>query len=124
MAKFSIYSKDGMSIRHEGEPQYSGTYMGVDYVEFKSVSSPYPIKWEIGDYVDYHRTGMRYRLYSLPMPKKVARKGEYGASFEYSNVQFHAATKELGIAPFRDLVPEDNRIHFSTRQEVSTYENV
>lgn len=124
MAKFTIYSKDGATVRHTGEPQYSGSYMGVDYVEFRSVSSPTPIDWQIGDYVDYYRTGKRYRLYSLPMPKKVARKGDNGASFEYSNVQLHGATKELEIAPFRDLVPKDNKIHFSTRPDVSTYEDV
>lgn len=124
MAKFTIYSKDGATVRHTGEPQYSGSYMGVDYVEFRSVSSPTPIDWQIGDYVDYYRTGKRYKLYSLPMPKKVARKGDYGASLEYSNVQLHGATKELEIAPFRDLVPKDNKIHFSTRPEVSTYEDV
>lgn len=123
MAKFTIYSKDG-KVRYEGEPQYSGSYMSVDYLEFRSISSPCIIDWERGDYVDYYRTGLRYKLYSHPMPKKVARKGEYGGAIEYSNVQFFAATKELEIAPFRDLVPEDNKIHFSTRPEVSTYENV
>lgn len=123
MARFSIYSKEG-TIRHTGEPQYSGSYMGVDYIEFRTISSPAPITWETGDYVDYERTGLRYRLYSLPMPNKVARRGDYGASFEYTNVQFFAATKELEIAPFRDLVHEDNLVHFSTRQTLSTYEDV
>ena len=124
MAKFSIYSKNGQSIRHTGEPHFSGSYMGVDYIEFRTVSSPVPVTWEIGDYVDYYRTGLRYKLYSLPMPNKVARRGEYGASFEYSNVQLHAATKELEIAPFRDIVTEDNLVHFSTKQDFSTYEDV
>lgn len=124
MAKFTIYSKDGRKVRHVGEPQYSGSYMGVDFVEFRSVNSPTLIEWQIGDYVDYFRTGKRYKLYSFPMPNKVARANSYGGSFEYSSVQFFAATKELEIAPFRDLVPEDNKIHFSTRPDVSTYENV
>lgn len=124
MARFTIYSKDGRKIRHVGEPQYSGSYMGVDVLEFRSINSPSPIEWQIGDYVDYFRTGKRYKLYSLPMPRKVARAGAYGGSFEYSNVQLFAATKELEIAPFRDLVPDDNKIHFSTRPDVSTYENV
>lgn len=124
MAKFTIYSKDGGKVRYVGEPQYSGSYMGVDFVEFRSVNSPTLIEWQIGDYVDYFRTGKRYKLYSFPMPNKVARANSYGSSFEYSSVQLFAATKELEIAPFRDLVPEDNEIHFSTRPDVSTYENV
>lgn len=124
MARFSIYSKDGKSIRYIGEPQYRGSYMGVDSIEFGSISSPNPIDWEIGDYIEYHRTGLTYKLYDLPQPKKTARKDKYGASFEYSNVKFYADTKELEIAPFRDLVPKDNTIHFSTRPEVNTYEDV
>lgn len=123
MAKFTIYSKDG-AVRYSGNPQYNGSYMGVDYLEFRSISSPVPIEWEIGDYVDYYRTGMRYRLYSLPQPNKVGRRGEYGASFEYANVQLHAATKELEIAPFRDVVIEDNKIHFSSRASFNTFEDV
>lgn len=124
MARLTVYSKDSQSVRYAGEPQYHGSYMGVDYIEFRTIASPVPISWEIGDYVDYSRTGMRYRLYGLPMPKKSARRNASGISFEYSNVQFFAPTKELEIAPFRDLVTDDNRIHFSTRPEVATYENV
>jgi hypothetical protein len=123
MARFTIYSKEG-AVRSSGTPQFNGSYMGVDYLEFRSISSPTPIDWERGDFVDYYRTGLRYKLYTTPQPKKVARGGEYGGSFEYSNVQFHAATKELEIAPFRDIAPEDNRIHFSTRADVSTFEDV
>lgn len=124
MSRFKIISKDSQSVRHEGAPQYNGAYLGVDYIEFRSISSPSIIDWEIGDYVDYLRTGKRYKLYSLPMPKKVARVGSYGGAIEYSNVQFFAATKELEIAPFKDLVADDNGIHFSTRPDVSTFEDV
>ena len=124
MSKFKVISRDATSVRYEGAPQYSGTYLGVDYIEFKNISSPNVIDWQIGDYVDYFRTGVRYKLYTLPMPKKVARVGSYGGAIEYSNVQFFAPTKDLEIAPFRDLVLNDNGIHFSTRQDVSTYEDV
>lgn len=124
MAKFSIYSRDGQKERYVGTPRFSSSYLGIDCIEFGTVTSPSPIEWEVGDYIDYSRTGMRYTLYSLPQPKKVARRNEYGAAFEYSNVQFFAATKQLEIAPFRDIVPEDNKLHFSTRPEVSTYEDI
>lgn len=124
MARFTIYSKEGNSIRHSGEPKYNGTYLNVPYVEFRSIESPTLINWEVGDFVDYYRTGFRYRLYSLPEPKKQARANSYGAAFVYSNVKFYEATKDLEIALFRDLVPEDNKIHFSTRPDVTTFENV
>lgn len=124
MARFTIYSKEGNGIRHSGEPKYNGTYLNVPYVEFRSIESPTLINWEVGDFVDYYRTGFRYKLYSLPEPKKQARANSYGAAFVYSNVKFYEATKDLEIALFRDLVPEDNKIHFSTRPDVTTFENV
>lgn len=125
MAKFSIYSKDGGSVRYSGEPKYNGSYLKVSYVEFSEIASPVPIAWEIGDYVDYTRTGLRYKLYSIPQPKKQARKNTSGEAFVYGNVQLYCATKELEIALFNDTVlDKDKNIHFSTRENVSTYENV
>lgn len=124
MARFKIQSKDGSAIRYEGKPRYIGTYLKPSYLEFSEIASPTPIAWEVGDYVDYPRTGMRYYLYSLPQASKNARKGSHGRAFTYSNVQLHAATKELEIAPFRDLVPNDNGIHFSTAPDVVTFEDV
>ena len=124
MAKFSIISRDGKTIRYTGCPKYTGTYLNVPYLEFATIESPTPINWQRGDFVVYHRTGLTYRLYTLPEPKKQARKDAYGAAFVYSNVKFYSAVKDFEIAPFRDLVSEDNKIHFSTRPEVNTFENV
>lgn len=124
MAKFDIISKGNGKVLATGCPKYTGTYLGVPYVEFTSIESPTLIDWSLGDYVDYYRTGLRYKLYSLPIPMKQARSGAYGAAFVYSNVKFYSAVKDLEIAPFRDIVPRDNNIHFTTRPEVSTYENV
>ena len=98
MARFNIISKDGKTIRYSGKPRYSGSYLKPSFLEFSEIASPAPIAWEVGDYVDYPRTGMRYRLYSIPQPSKNARKDSYGGAITYSNVQFHAATKELEIA--------------------------
>ena len=124
MARFEIISKDGESVRYKGKPKYVGTYLKPSYLEFSEIASPTPINWEIGDYVDYPRTGMRYRLYSIPQASKNAKREAHGRSFTYSNVQFFAATKELEIAPFKDLVLGDNGIHFSTSPDVATFENV
>lgn len=124
MARFEIKSKDGLSVRFSGKPRYNGSYLKPSYIEFSEVASPTPIAWEVGDYLDYSRTGMRYYLYSLPQPSKNARKGTNGGSFTYSNVQLYSATKDLEIALFRDLVDNDNNIHFSTSPDVVTFENV
>ena len=123
MAKFKIYSKDGQTVRYEGCPKYNGVYLKVSYLEFASISSPARIDWHVGDYVDYPRTGLRYTLRSIPPEKKIAKPGQSGDAFTYQNVQFMAQTQDLVVAPFRDLVPEDNGVHFSTQQAVSTYEN-
>lgn len=124
MARFSIYSKDGKSIRYSGKLKYNGTYLKPSYVEFAEIVSSEPISWEIGDYVDYSRTGLRYRLYTLPQPKKQARRGSVANAFVYENVQFYAATKMLERAIFHDLVRTDNGMHFSTRDNLTTYEDV
>lgn len=124
MARFNITSKDGQSVRFEGKPRYIGSYLKPSYIEFSEIASPTPIEWEVGDYVDYPRTGLRYKLYSIPQASKNAKKGAHGRSFTYSNVQLHAATKELEIALFRDLVDNDNNIHFSTSPDVATFEDV
>ena len=124
MARFEIKSKDGLSVRFSGKPSYNGSYLKPSYIEFDEIASPTPIAWEVGDYLDYSRTGMRYYLYSLPQPSKNARRGANGGSFTYSNVQLYSATKDLEIALFRDLVDNDNNIHFSTSPDVVTFENV
>ena len=81
MARFGIISKDGKEIRYEGKPRYIGTYLKPSYIEFSEIASPAPIEWQVGDYVDYPRTGMRYRLYSIPQATKNARKGSHGRAF-------------------------------------------
>lgn len=126
MAKYSIYSSDGQIVRYEGQPRYNGTYQKVSFLEFTKISSPNKIPWAVGDYIDYTgvgRTGLRYRLYELPQPEKLAAFGKCGESFVYHNVQFKAKTHDLEI-PFSDKVMGDNNHHFSTNSTVSTYENV
>ena len=123
MARFKIYSKDGQTVRYEGCPKYNGTYLKVSYLEFSSIASPTPIVWQVGDYVDYPRTGLRYTLRSIPSVRKKAKSGQTGDAFVYQNVQFMAQTQDLAVAPFIDLVPGDNGVHFSTQSAVSTFEN-
>lgn len=124
MARFFIKSADGQNNRYRGCPTYHGTFLKPAYIEFSQIASPTLIPWEIGDYVDYTRTGYRYRLYSVPQPEKRAVATAAGDSFVYHDVQLYCASKDLEIAPFRDLVISDNQIHFTTLPSVSTYEDV
>lgn len=124
MARFKIFSKDGRKVRYEGKLKYNGSFGKPSYVEFGTIASPTPIDFQVGDYVDYSRTGFRYKLYNIPTLEKSARRGQAGDAFVYKNVQFHCATKDLEIALFRDVVMYDNGIHFSSIPNVDTYENV
>lgn len=119
MAQFSIKSKNGNVTRAIGSPVYQGAYLKPGYLEFAEISSPVPIEWQAGDYVDYSRTGLRYKLYNTPKSRKQGEQNKYGASFVYENVQFFDICKELELAPFVDLVPGDNLIHFSTQNAVA-----
>lgn len=125
MARFTVYSAAGVK-KYEGAPVLTESYLKVSFLEFREVASPVPIEWALGDYVDYPRTGLRYQLYSIPVQtvRKQARRETYGAAFVYQNVQFYAPTKMLELAPFRDLVRGDNRIHFSTQNNISVWDDV
>lgn len=119
MAGFNIISSDGAVVKATGTPVYNGTFLKPGCLEFQEIGSPVPIDFQAGDYVDYPRTGLRYKLYSTPKVLKQGERNRYGGSFVYENVQFFDMTKELELAPFIDLVPFDNMIHFSTRNAVA-----
>jgi len=123
MAKFKIYSPAGTEI-YEGTPSFTGQYMAPGLLEFREIASPVPLDLVAGCYVDYTRTGFRYRIYGVPQVKKQARQRSYGGAFMYQNVQLYDASKMLEYCPFRDLVKGDNRIHFSTQPSISTFEGV
>lgn len=123
MAKFKIYSPAGTEI-YEGTPSFTGQYMAPGLLEFREIASPVPLDLVAGCYVDYTRTGFRYRIYGVPQVKKQARQRSYGGAFIYQNVQLYDASKMLEFCPFRDLVKGDNRIHFSTQPSISTFEGV
>lgn len=124
MAKFSIIPKGGGTARYSGCPTFTGTYLKPGMLEFREIASPTAIDWEVGDYVAYTRTGFTYRLYSIPQVKKQARPTMYGGAFVYQSVQFFDDSKQLEICPFRDLVPDDNRIHFSTQPAIAVFDDV
>ena len=126
MAKYTIYSRNGVA-KYTGCPTFQGAYLKPGYLEFREIASPVPIEWEVGDYVDYNRTGLRYTLYTVPQQsvRKQARRGSYGGAFVYSNVQFFDYTKLIELAPFRDLVPDlQQNVHFSTQPAVAVFDDV
>ena len=121
MAKFTIYSPSGTAL-YTGTPTFTGQYMKPGLLEFREVALPALVDLVPGCYVDYTRTGHRYRIYTAPQLKKQARSLTYGGAFVYQSVQLYDASKMLEYCPFRDLVLGDNRIHFSTQPSISTFE--
>lgn len=121
MARFTIYSPAGVAL-YEGTPTFTGQYMKPGLLEFREVAMPSLVDLVPGCYVDYTRTGNRYRIYTVPQLKKQARSLSYGGAYVYQSVQLYDASKMLEYCPFRDLVLGDNRIHFSTQPSISTFE--
>jgi len=124
MPAYSIISKDGLATRATGYPEYNGVFMGVSALTFRSIASPTPIAWEVGDYVDFPIVGKRFALYAIPSVTKRAGSGKIGDSFIYNDVVFYAETKDLELTPMQDFVKNDNGIHYSSRQSASTFEDV
>lgn len=124
MAKFQIKSANGQTVRYEGKPKYNGVFGKPSCLEFAEIASPVQINFEVGDYIDYSRTGFRYYLYSIPQPTKQSSNNTSGEGYVYKNVQFFCRTQDLEIAPFRDLVLNTSGSHFTTLPTVATYEDV
>lgn len=122
MAKYSIYNSSGVKIA-EGAPKYYGQYGKPAYLEF-NISVPSPIAFDIGSYVNYDRTGKRYKLYNIPEPKKQARSASVGDAFLYQSLLFYDATKELENLIFENLVLGTSGYCFSSRENLSTYEDL
>ena len=113
MARFTIYSPTGTAL-YTGTPTFTGQYMKPGFLEFREVALALFVELVPGCYVDYTRTGRRYKIYTAPQLKKQARPSSYGGAFVYQSVQLYDASKMLEYCPFRDLVTGDSRIHFST----------
>ena len=124
MPAYNIISKNGLTTRASGYPEYNGVLMGVSTLTFRSIASPTPISWQVGDYVDFPLVGKRFTLYAIPSVTKRAGSGKVGDSFVYNDVVFYAETKDLELTPMQDFVKNDNGIHFSSRQDASTFEDV
>ena len=117
-----VYRKDGIEFLEIKDYKQVGRFMEVATIEC-SIKSPYPISFQIGDYVIFDYNGLQYSLYEIPVVKKQARSGSYGEAFVY-DLKFKADTEQLVLCPFLDIVENDNNIHFTSLPNFSTFENV
>ena len=112
-----------VSVKHVAQTS------GVGYLEVSCADS-WPITFEVGDYITWgfgiiDGINRRFCLYAVPQPEMSEAIGGYGATYQYSGMMFYDAGAVLKRALWTDLKVEgDNLIHYSTREGLSTYENV
>ena len=108
---FTIYDKTGNDVRLEiASLTYNGDFMGESFVSF-DVDTPYPIDFEIGDYLEYR--GERFVLNYTPSTIKNLSRLSSGNAFSYKDVKFNSLADELTRCDFLDYVLADNHVHFS-----------
>lgn len=131
MTKWRIYDKSG-NVLHESNteyngdgkevlddsPEYSGKWMGDCFLTV-SIKSPYPINFQIGDYIVYRDE--KFVINYDPSIIKKSSRGSYGEGFVYDNIKFNAISYELTDVKFHDWVLAGNKIHYSSLPNFSFY---
>lgn len=116
---WTVYDKTGNTARCEvNKLEYSGEWMGECFVTV-SVTSPAPIDFAIGDYLEYR--GERFEINYDPTVIKKARNLSYGGAFTYDSVKFNSLSDELTRCDFLDYVKSDNLIHYSSLPKFSFF---
>jgi hypothetical protein len=115
---YKVYDKSG-NIRCETTTvEFNGTWKSVGKLT-ATIYSPVPIEFANGDYITYR--DVKYTLRYLPSVKKQATKLSYGQAFVYDNMIFYAASDDLTRCMFLDIVPSDNKIHYTELPNFSFY---
>lgn len=131
MSRWTIYDKDG-NVLHESIVEYDGKgkvvyqdtfeyvgkWMGECYLTI-SIKSPYPIDFQIGDYIEYR--GEKFTINYDPTVIKKARRGTYGEGFVYDSIKFNSYSNELTMMLFHDWVLDDNKVHYTSLPAFSFY---
>lgn len=131
MSRWTIYDKDG-NVLHESVEEfdgkgkvvyqdtfeYVGKWMGECYLTI-SIKSPYPIDFQIGDYIEYR--GEKFTINYDPTVIKKARRGTYGEGFVYDSIKFNSYSNELTMMLFHDWVLDDNKVHYTSLPAFSFY---
>lgn len=131
MSRWTIYDKDG-NVLHESIEEfdgkgkivyqdtfeYVGKWMGECYLTI-SIKSPYPIDFQIGDYIEYR--GEKFTINYDPTVIKKARRGTYGEGFVYDSIKFNSYSNELTMMLFHDWVLDDNKVHYTSLPAFSFY---
>ena len=108
---WEIKGKDNQTKATVYALEYNGEWMGESYVSV-TIESPTPIAFAIGDYLMYR--GERFEINYDPGKIKSAPQFAKGDAFKYENVKFNSLADELTRCDFRDVVLQDNNLHFTS----------
>ena len=115
----SITQYDGNGdVVYQDTFEYVGKWMGECYLTV-SIKSPYPIDFQIGDYIEYR--GEKFTINYDPTVIKKARRGTYGEGFVYDSIKFNSYSNELTMMLFHDWVLDDNKVHYTSLPTFSFY---
>lgn len=114
----TIYGSDGTAKAEASKIEYEGTWLGTRKISV-DVVSPVPIEFANGDYLDFR--GERFTLRYKPSVSKTASSGAKGNAFAYETMIFYSYADELTRCEFRDVVLEDNNIHYTSLPKFSFY---
>lgn len=118
---WEIKGKDNQVKATINSLEYNGEWMGESYVTV-TVESPAPVNFEIGDYIIYRDE--RFEINYNPGKIKSAPRYEKGDAFKYENIKFNSLADELTRCDFRDLVLQDNNLHFTSLPKFPFYGGV
>lgn len=116
--KIKVYDTDGNVRTQLDNIDYSGSYMGECYVQ-STLKSAVPVDFAIGDTLTYR--GDVFTLNYVPTCKKQSLSGAYGEAFLYENIKFDSYSDELVRCDFKDVVTDDNEIHWTGMTTFSFY---
>ena len=117
-AKINVYDIDGNVRAQLDNIEYSGAYMGECYTQ-STLKSPVSIDFAIGDTLTYR--GDVFTLNYVPTCKKQSLSRAYGEAFVYENIKFDSYSDELVRCDFKDVVTDDNQIHWTGMTTFSFY---
>ena len=118
---WEIKGKDNQVKATINSLEYNGEWMGESYVTV-TVESPAPVNFEIGDYIIYRDE--RFEINYDPGKIKSAPRYEKGDAFKYENIKFNSLADELTRCDFRDVVLQDNNLHFTSLPKFPFYGGV
>lgn len=118
---WEIKGKDNVVKATVNTLEYNGEWMGECYLSV-TIESPTPINFEIGDYIIYRDE--RFEINYDPGKIKSAPRYEKGDAFKYENIKFNSLADELTRCDFRDVVLQDNNLHFTSLPKFPFYGGV